>query len=689
MPAEMPAEMADAISGAVEKAIAYLTKTQHSSGYWTDFWLKAGTSDAWVTAYTALMLSEVAAQLPSSSRLAAQFANDCANRAADWLLDGAGPRLSWGYNATTAPDADTTAWAISLLAQLNRPIPSQALDFLQAHRSAEGLFRTYRFHPTEHQWAQPCVDVSLSVAYALLAANAWSLPQTVDYWERSLVPQQKATGEFSGYWWAQSQFPTWLAWRLWKALGEPDMPYSWPCELGDRLAANAAFSQACHYLMAQPPQVELAHLCDQQQTDGSWASAPILRVPPSHQGLMQIRPVVNRDARRIFTTATILAAIAPHAKKPLSLESIKASAHFSVLSRTRSAYGQACDQLVAHIGGLSRFTSQQSAQAVGLFQTLTQASLSQPNAWPAPQLSALSMGSPLEFSVTAKTTSALRYTCEICDPVLSGRAQIDSGLSSLEKSAEQVGCRSLWQNLSPVWQIVRNGAEKLSPDTRFRLWAGIAQTATALPTLKVYANALLANPENTQAGLRSLLSAAGVSYTGELQWLGDKLRTLGFPQEIGFGMRGDGKWGLKIYYEFFGWQPKLIDEIAQALGGFSKAANHLNPSIPGLLSESLLKKRRSGLSFRIHPETGKIVDLTTTAAFPVQLVSAEATHARVLTWLRSQQVDTQAYHQLHTALFSQPLPSSHRSHSLLTRTIDLQGNTKTTLYLRPVLSRAD
>lgn len=685
----------------LDSAVDYLAKAQHPSGVWSDFWLKAGTADAWVTAYTGVLLWDAAVYLnPKSARLA----RDCARAAADWLGANIGAQASWGYNKTTPPDADSTAWAVLLLTRLNQSIPADTVAFLLAHQTDAGLFQTYRFHPTGHRWAQPCVDVSLSVAIALLTAQVWSKRDTLAYWQTAIAPRQTATGQFIGYWWEHPHFPTWLAWRLWQQLDRPALAHDWP-QISIHTAEEIPFLAACSSLNG-PSKAVFSRLRQQQQVDGSWPSAPILRVPPSHDGLMQQRPQLNCDARRIFTTVTVLAAIAPYAvlmeDKPgceasgkaviekAVIEKAVAAVDYATQTRQRSAYGEHCDQLISRVGKLCGFSHQQSVEAVRHFQCLTQQSLAQPNSWPAAQLSALSMGQPLEFSVTADADLAqgaarsLRYTCEIGNPILPTPEQVKTGLSTLEQAAAQLGCAAPWQRLSPVWKTLVSGAVRLSGQNRFRLWAGISQSARTRPVLKVYINPLLADSKDSQAGLQLILAAAGIPYTGELQWLCNHLRTVGFPQEIGFGLQGDGQWGVKIYYEFFGWRPSLITQISTELG-FPAALPQLTPTIPGVFSEALAKKRRSGLSFRIHPSQGRVLELTTTAAFPLQLIPAAATHERISMWLQAQQQNADSYDQLYSDLFPSPVAAQHRRFSLLTRTVDLAGAAKSTLYLRPVI----
>src|SRR5690606_34590814 len=72
----------------------------------------------------------------------------------------------------------------------------------------------------------------------------------------------------------------------------------------------------------------------------------------------------------------------------------------------------------AENAGLERAECRRAGE---VFAALTVYSLAEPSVWPSEQLSVLSMGSPLEFSVTARVAGrpALRYAVEVGAPYLS------------------------------------------------------------------------------------------------------------------------------------------------------------------------------------------------------------------------------------------------------------------------------
>ena len=145
-----------------EEAVRHLAALAHPGGGWTDFWVAAGPSSSWVTAYAGVALARAASspQLPGELRAAAAVAVEGAVAA----VRGQSRDGSWGWSASTRPDVDSTAWVIRLLASASAPVPDRAWAFLDAHRT-EGGYRTYR-DPALGTWTAPSPEVS---AIALLA----------------------------------------------------------------------------------------------------------------------------------------------------------------------------------------------------------------------------------------------------------------------------------------------------------------------------------------------------------------------------------------------------------------------------------------------------------------------------------------------------------------------------------------
>ncbi|UQN09146.1 prenyltransferase/squalene oxidase repeat-containing protein [Deinococcus sp. QL22] len=418
---------------AAERGLAYLLRCQHPAGSFTDFWLPVGTSDAWVTAYVGLALHAASGctWLPDDRRVLADAA---ARRAARWLLDHQHQRGGWGYNAAVSADADSTAHALSLLARLKLDIPAQAVAFLHAHRVGDLGFRTYAWPAgATHPWTQPCPDVSAAALRSLHDLGALTQTQLRVAWVSMVGKWQRRDGLWTGYWWPNPAYPTGLALELWNSAGRPPLrwiPARWPVaehafDLAWYLHAETLLNGTCagHVNLRTAQRTELsAHLLTMQTADGAWPSSPLLRVPPAHPTSGGVT-LWGQDDRRIFTAASALRALvsgAPGLATPEFTLPVASRPRWPPSQPTTPPQlGQSpLNELLLQVAQAAGFPAAQAAEARALFGQLTRLSLRPPAPWPSRQLTGLSGGMPLEFSVTvgAGVRPALRYATEVSDP---------------------------------------------------------------------------------------------------------------------------------------------------------------------------------------------------------------------------------------------------------------------------------
>ncbi len=309
MPAASPASLSiftcHQAKDALARGVAYLLAAQEPDGSWWDFWLPIGASDAWVTAYTALALLDAAAgpHLPAAARTRARQA---AAQAAAWLLRQFTPaRPGWGYNATTPVDADSTAHVISLLARLGLEVPAAALATLRRAAAAGAGYRTYQH---AGNWSAPAADISAAALRALHDAGELDAAALCAEWQTLLGPHQAADGWWQGYWWLSSAYTTGLVLDLWARAGRPALTQpvtpAWPRGNAFDLAWSVRIAHRLGWEMAEP----LAALLRLQAHDGGWPAAAILRVPPERADAPSVT-LHARDARRLFVTATAVAAL--------------------------------------------------------------------------------------------------------------------------------------------------------------------------------------------------------------------------------------------------------------------------------------------------------------------------------------------------------------------------------------------
>ena len=194
----------DVTERAIASGLGFLAAARSPTGWWQDFRLGTGLSDAWVTAYTGRALAEV----PGAA--AAEMAGDA------WrvLAGRHDPGGGWGYNLRVPADADTTTWALLLAERVgdtSSPRLAEARSFLAGHLLPGGGIATYTeaaplrtlmFLPDSMSlagWtaAHPCV----SAAAANLASFAPRLG-------RYLLRAQRPDGSWPAYWWADREYAT-------------------------------------------------------------------------------------------------------------------------------------------------------------------------------------------------------------------------------------------------------------------------------------------------------------------------------------------------------------------------------------------------------------------------------------------------------------------------------------------------
>jgi hypothetical protein len=295
------AMLLSALHTATERAEAFLRERQDARGYWRDFSLPAGSSDAWVTGY-------VGAALMRSNR---GELRGLAERGLRALTEAQEQRLGWGYNAQVPADADSTVWGLRLAESLGhgaRHESARANQFFEKHLGADGGVCTYadagpvrRFVGLAEQdsfagWTQAHTCVTAAAA-GLGKYRARLLPY--------LKSSQRDVGAWSAYWWFSDEYATAEAVEALVAEREPEETSVTPARLSVRRAAEWA-TDRCQRLMtgarARPPSFALSlalraalacpevvdtkvvaasllRLVEWQKSDGAWPASARLRVP--------------------------------------------------------------------------------------------------------------------------------------------------------------------------------------------------------------------------------------------------------------------------------------------------------------------------------------------------------------------------------------------------------------------------
>jgi squalene cyclase len=311
---------------AARSSAAFLLSRQSREGCWTDWDLPPGPSDQWTTAYIGCRLAAAPGPLASSSAPAR-------SAAAAWLVEHEFPGGGWGYSDVVGADADSTAWALLFLARQAAPIGRSSYEFLASFQQLDGGFSTYGADAGLGSWCRPQVEVTALAARALLcagikeqewlAADKAAVDMAVRRALRYLACHERPDGTWGSFWWASPLYATAAVLSLVRdtcAVAESEV-------IGKGLAnvvPGNAFEQALllECLVGAGEfggggiSVMLDALLGTQLDDGSWPSAPILRLA-DRDACAPAGPLFA-DQNRLFTTATVLGALSMVLKSGLA-----------------------------------------------------------------------------------------------------------------------------------------------------------------------------------------------------------------------------------------------------------------------------------------------------------------------------------------------------------------------------------
>jgi hypothetical protein len=311
-----------------------LIATQRPTGWWADFRLAPGFSDEWVTGFVGSVLAETAQEA----------AIDAARRAWVAMLDRSHTGGTWGYNAFTPGDADSTTWGLALAEALGESDSSRARvahKGLTAHVRVGGM-TTYATDVEIRRFIGASPDRSfdgwcnphLCVTAATAALSSWT-----EVLAPSIRERQRADGGWTAYWWSDDAYATALAADALARTGDREAVQKAVRYAVSRVSSDgtvmtdlhpggSAFDTAwilCVLLLGETPDAQdaadhaLTWLIDAQREDGLWESSARLRVPlpedrhpERFDGWIVGGPIergITRDQHHLFTTASVLRAL--------------------------------------------------------------------------------------------------------------------------------------------------------------------------------------------------------------------------------------------------------------------------------------------------------------------------------------------------------------------------------------------
>lgn len=296
LPSPSPSLGHDSLDAAVAGGRTFLARRQRGDGTLIDYALEPGAGVSWPTALAGLALVG-----EPHYRLALERA--C--RALEALRRPEG----WGYNQRTACDADSTAWALRLLAACPRGQNAPDPGVLARYLDHSGECRTFVPHSRFGSWGDAHPDVTPVVGLAWVECDSGS--RIAGPVRRAVLRHWSAERGWPCFWWTTTTYTSARSLELLAATGgipsviatleSARLGSGGGCtsvfELAQRLAGAAALG--CE----RAPWGEAAarDLVSLQLADGSWPPSWTLRVPSQHRA--GDNGIGHADTARVVGTA--------------------------------------------------------------------------------------------------------------------------------------------------------------------------------------------------------------------------------------------------------------------------------------------------------------------------------------------------------------------------------------------------
>jgi hypothetical protein len=297
----------DDIEAAVTRGLGFVLGHQDVAGSWTDWELPPGPSPDWTTAYVGFRLSGLG--LPFRPGLVGRL-----DQAARWLLGRRFADGGWGYNETVESDADSTALAVLFLASAGCPAPDEAYAHLSRFQQPDGGFSTFIPDGLTGSWGLSHPEITPVVLLALRTRPNGAQEDVLARGLAWIRRARRTDGTWHSFWWSTPLPATEANLALLAALGTPERP---PAALaqwdpGDSLEAAHLLSISAAAGPSGRVETLARRLIAEQAADGSWQSAPALRVTSRNSARPWEEPTPGplfADPRRLFGTATAVGAL--------------------------------------------------------------------------------------------------------------------------------------------------------------------------------------------------------------------------------------------------------------------------------------------------------------------------------------------------------------------------------------------
>jgi squalene cyclase len=334
----------DGVEMAIGRAIDFIMSMQDPDGLWRDFKTLAGSSSDWVSGFVLRALSSTS---PDPRDLSA--------RAVSSLISRQRQNGGWSYNRIVPTDCDSTSWVLLAISpslhQGASPI-KKGMRYLWKHQDVtSGGFATYCPWDRVHEfigltsldvmsgWFSPHICVTGVAVQSLLEMGVPASDEGIQKAAIYITAGRNARGLWDSYWWKGYAYGTYQALKalsLCKALTPEVAEKAADSLLSDQGddggwksgSESEVFGTAFAILSLLLLQNDRAlssvergvqWLVGQQMSDGSFPTAPMLKIPPPMvKGPAAVRRwrrdgmgtgVMIEDKRKIFTTSAALQAL--------------------------------------------------------------------------------------------------------------------------------------------------------------------------------------------------------------------------------------------------------------------------------------------------------------------------------------------------------------------------------------------
>jgi hypothetical protein len=290
---------------AIRRGRRRLLEQQSDDGFWRDYALPPGQSEAWTTSWVGCAL--IAA-------LGSPDVDAALSRAGAAVREVSGAH-GWGYNRRMQPDADSSAWALRFLSGLGHSFGRAASECLGRYLDPTGAAHT--FVGDAGTWGGVHADVTPIAGLALLSTSAPG--DVVRRVRRAVLAHRDRGGVWRSFWWATDAYATAWSVRFLDASG--GVPPAVACDSEGwlrRLPAAANGFESAHRLLVATTlglagTEHGAMLVDELLTfadhAGGWKPSAVLLVPPRTPGGSTSAPGRHRDEEGLMTTAVAIAAL--------------------------------------------------------------------------------------------------------------------------------------------------------------------------------------------------------------------------------------------------------------------------------------------------------------------------------------------------------------------------------------------